>query len=304
MKDKPHYFNGYLKRISHLLIFFWFILISPIISFGQSPSVNHWFFGNHVHFDFNGGNLIVDTLSPFLSYEGTCTISDDSGEILFISMGVTYPPSAIYSKVYDANFNVMPNGDSLLASISAIQASIAIKIPGSTSKYYLFNNSAQETEYWDGITYSVIDMSLNNGLGDVDVSNKNIQIPHEDETSNSEAMTIVRHCNGNDFWLITEQVVCVDFPFGCYPNNNLLIYSISETGVSYEGAYQGLGYCCGAMKFNPQGNKFYYGNILYDFDNETGTFSNPIDRSIPRLSHFSIPLLGQMPRQLVAYLLP
>ena len=260
-----------------IILMLLFILISTL-NFGQSPTANHWFMGNGTHLDFNDGSLNVDTLSPLFCYEGTFTMSDDSGDILFVSMGL--PNTPIYSNVYDANLNIMPNGDSLFASSSAIQASISVQVPGSNSQYYLFNNSSEETQYVEGITYSIIDMSLNNGLGDVDVLNKNILLPQDPETSNSEAMTIARHCNGVDYWLITEKVICDDFPYECYPNNSFQIYSITESGVAYESEYQGTGWCCGQMKFNSLGNKMYYGNILYDFDNETGQFSNPIDLNV------------------------
>ncbi len=275
MNHSANSYQAHSSRKRRVFLFMSLFILFPSFSFGQSPTVNHWFMGNGIHLDFNGGALNVDTLSQLFCYEGTFTMSDDSGDMLFVSMGL--PDTYIYSNVYDANLNIMPNGDSLFASSSAIQASISVKVPGSTNQYYLFNNSSQENQYLEGITYSIIDMSLNNGLGDVDVLNKNILLPQDPETSNSEAMTIARHCNGVDYWLITEKVICDDFPYDCYPNNSFQIYSITASGVAYESEYQGSGWCCGQMKFNPLGNKMYYGNILYDFDNETGQFSNPID---------------------------
>lgn len=244
----------------------------------QSPSTFQWYFGNHIHFDFTSGNLEVDTINPFISFEGTCSVSNELGELLFISRGDLWE-SEEFSKVYDRNFNLMPNGDSLLACYSAIQSTIGVKIPYETDKYYLFTNSAAETNYINGINYSIIDMTLNNGLGDVDIAQKNVYL-NNSETSNSEAMTIVRHCNGEDYWLISEEVICLDYPYECAPNGNFIIYLITTNNVTLAGNYQGVGYCCGQMKFNPQSTKMVYGGYIYDFNNQTGLFSNPINLNI------------------------
>lgn len=69
----------------------------------------------------------------------------------------------------------MPNGDSLLGNPLSTQAALVIPLPGSSRYFYLFTT---DDFYLDslkyGFRYSVVDICLDNGYGDVITGNKNI----------------------------------------------------------------------------------------------------------------------------------
>ena len=67
-----------------------------------------------------------------------------------------------------------------------------------------------------GLGYSVLDLSLNNGLGNFTSMNNVIQ------SSTSEGISLVRHANGKDTWVIVHS----------YNDNNFYSYLFSDAGVA------------------------------------------------------------------------
>lgn len=96
----------------------------------------------------------------------------------------------------------------------------------------------------------------------------------------SEKIGIAEHANGKDKWVVTHD----------YPNNRLLAWPITENGIG-DSVESDLGYTfnlshtfnrAGYLTFSRDYSKvaiaLYFTGviILYDFDNSTGEFSNPI----------------------------
>ncbi len=92
---------------------------------------------------------------------------------------------------------VMPNGTGLMGGFSSTQSALIVPLPNSVSKYYIFTTQDYATD--GGLSYSVVDMNLNGGFGDLIIGNKNILVI--DQTS--EKVTSVLHANGIDVWIIT-----------------------------------------------------------------------------------------------------
>src|SRR5215207_1693788 len=88
--------------------------------------------------------------------EGCSSISDDNGNLLFYSDGMT---------IWDASHNIMPNGTGLHGQTSSSQSCLIAPDPGNTDLFYVF--TAPEYATNDGLEYSVVDMNLNGGMGDV-----------------------------------------------------------------------------------------------------------------------------------------
>ena len=145
-------------------------LLVSAVAFGQREAVN-WYFGNNAGLNFNN--------------EGCATFSDGNGNLLFYTEGVN---------VWNRNHQIMPNGEGLLGSTSATQSAMVLPRPGSSNIYYIFTSdnvqSYQNGEGGVGFNYSVIDMNLNGGLGDVTVKNINL-LPNA-----SEKVTAVRNNAG------------------------------------------------------------------------------------------------------------
>ena len=163
----------------------------------------------------------------------------------------------------------MPNGTGLTGHFSSSQGALIIPKPGSNLLYYVFTL----TEYGSNINLycSVVDMSLDNGFGDV--TQLNILIAD----SMSEKQIAVRHANGMDFWLITHNRY----------NNEFQSFLISSSNISTTPARSNIGssilnmQSVGCMKASRSGNKIacaYWSATgffeMYDFNKSTGLVSN------------------------------
>ncbi len=96
----------------------------------------------------------------------------------------------------------MPNGSDILPGFAwACMGALIVQQPGSEHLYYVFTVSRDWPDNI-GMYYSVVDMTLDGGLGDVISSKKNI--PLADAWAASNKLTSVRHANGEDIWIITR----------------------------------------------------------------------------------------------------
>lgn len=171
----------------------------------------------------------------------------------------------------------MLNGNGLIGNASSTQSSIIIPFPGDTAKYYIFTTG---DDGGSGLAYSVVDVTLNGGLGAI--TTKNVSL----NTTAAEKLTAVSHCNGTDYWVVvTDQF-----------NNNFNAYLITNIGVSGAvtssiGSSNIYPRTLGYMKISPNGKKlakayYYFGTggplgELFDFNNLTGIVSNPIPLNFP-----------------------
>jgi len=213
-------------------------------------------------------------MGDFLYSEGCTSISDSSGKLLFYSNG---------GKVWNKLNQVMPNGDSLMGFYSSTMAALAIPAPASNSLYYLFTTDGIERYLQNGLRYSVIDMCLDNGKGDVISSQKNILLLD----TVSEKLCAVAHPNGTDIWLIAHKHFTNSFyaylvtPTGINPP---VITSIGTVNTGSFNFYNGCATAIGQMKASSDGSKIglVFSNVtpsvaeLFDFNSMTGVLSNVI----------------------------
>lgn len=234
---------------------------------GQKES-NYWYFGQNVALNFDNCTPNAFTDTSLNSNEGVACISDKTtGDLLFYTNGVD---------VWDRNDSPMPNGFGLSGHPSNTQVLIT-PMPGSTDKYYIFTTDLQGSS-GPGLRYSVVDMTLNSGFGDVLTKNILIHNPIV-----CEKLTATWHSNGTDIWVVAHE-------FG---NNNFLSYQISSVGVSATPIISSIGFnhtggydSRGELRFSPNGNKLSNatnGNSsgicateLFDFNTTTGVVSNCI----------------------------
>lgn len=160
----------------------------PLTAAAQQSS-NFWYFGENAGLDFNSGSPVAVTNGQVSTSEGCASVSDASGSLLFYTDGIT---------VYNSNHQVMANGVGLLGQPGATHSAVALKKIGSVSEYYIF--TIDFTSDSDGIRYSIVDMSLNGGLGAV--TTKNTVIEADIRT---ERIALAPHSNGTDFWLLSAR---------------------------------------------------------------------------------------------------
>ncbi|MCK0156327.1 T9SS type B sorting domain-containing protein [Cellulophaga sp. F20128] len=225
-----------------------------------------WYFGSNAGLDFNSGAPVALTDGAMFTREGCATISDSNGTLLFYTNGVT---------VWSRNHNPMPNGFGLFGHESSTQAAIIIPYVGIPNSYIIF--TLDQGGEGKGLNYSIVDMSLNGGLGDVTTKNTHLSV---DVT---EKITAVKHTNGTDIWVVTHR----------YKSNEFLAYLVTASGVSatpvitavgevHTGDYGGIG-SLGSMKASPNGEFIAlttyssYVHEVFRFNSTTGVLSNPLN---------------------------
>ncbi len=114
---------------------------------------NNWVFGGNAWINFSTTAPTAGT-SAMNQQEGSSSISDLNGNLLFYSDGVT---------VWNAQHQVMPNGTGLPGHFSSTQSSMIVPFPGDLKRYYLFTMDVIGGS--NGLSYSVVNMDLDNGKG-------------------------------------------------------------------------------------------------------------------------------------------
>ena len=248
-----------MKILKHLILLT--ILIVCNNSFAQKQN-NQWRFGNAGAIDFNTQPPTFVAGCPISTIEGSASVADRiTGSLLFYTNG---------GSVWNANNQVMPNGTGLLggtALLSSTTSAVIVPKPGSCNLYYIV--TVDEIGSNNGVRYSVVDMTLNGGLGDIVAGQKNIFLCQ----TGKEKLEVVPASDGLSFWLIA-----------CSNNNEFVSFKIDNTGIQatpvISAVLQNTPYPAGHMKINKQFNKIasgsYTGIVVFDFDNATGIVSNPI----------------------------
>ena len=157
-----------------------------LTAFGQNE-INVWYFGEKTGLDFNSGSPVPLFNSSMRASEGCASICDKEGNLLFYTNGVA---------IWNRSHEVMDNGYDLNGNISSTQSSIIIPHPGNDSLYYVFvvdNHGGPK-----GISYSIININSNNGLGKV--ISRNIILTE----STTEKITAVHGCNNKEVWLLVR----------------------------------------------------------------------------------------------------
>lgn len=245
------------------------LLWLPLFLVSQKEA-NIWYFGENAGLDFSSGIPVAITNSAMNKDEGCASISDSAGNLLFYTSGLS---------VWNKNHQLMANGNGLAGHNSSTQSALIVPKPGNNSIYYIFTTDA--FFYANGLKYSIVDMSMNSGLGAV--TQKNIALI----SPVTEKLTAVKHSNGNDFWMIAH-----------YNNNSFAAYPITSSGVGTPvitaigsqhvgGGSQGTLNAIGYMKTSPSGSKLaltimYSGIVeLFDFNTTTGVVSNAVTLNNP-----------------------
>lgn len=239
------------------------VLILSHSLLGQGEAWN-WYFGQNAGVSFSSGNPVALTDGVLNIEEGVASISNSSGQLLFYTDGMT---------IYNANHVPMLNGTGLLGDASSAQSGIIVKLPESDSIYYVFTVGSHHASS-NGFRYSIVNMSLDNGLGEV--TEKNILI----RASVREKLTALKHANGVDYWILINDWVNDDiFAYHLTPSGFNTTYIPSNMGPFHSGvSTRTLGY----LRATRQNNRIALANwegysfILMDFNNSTGTCSNKI----------------------------
>ncbi|WP_460218468.1 T9SS type B sorting domain-containing protein [Psychroserpens sp. MEBiC05023] len=305
-----------MKKKSVVLII---TLLFVTLTFAQQEA-SYWYFGRNagLQFDAASGTVTAITDGQINTLEGCTSISDTEGDLLFYTDGRT---------VWNRNHVIMQNGDyfggtGLLGDPSSTSSGLIVPKPQDPTQYYIFtvdephhNNASvfpnqftgnydsggtvpgQDDGFNNGFAYSLVDMTLDGGLGDVVDTEKNIplvtydaSIPEEEAYKCSEKITAVKADDCSSFWVITHFV------------NRFYAFKVSVTGVDPTPVISTVGpevsisgyrrNSLGYIKASPDGTKLAVahfgfalteggnaagGVYLLDFDNDTGVVSNSVE---------------------------
>ena len=317
------------------------LMFISILGYSQAEA-SHWYFGNGAGliFDVSTGTVTSTAAasSTINTNEGCSSISDFNGNLLFYTDG---------RNVWDKNHNIMSNADynsgtGLMGDPSSTSSGLIVPKPGDPNQYYIFtvdephhqnafafpNQGPAEADgsstneydsgggvpdaddgFNNGFAYSLVDLTLNNGNGNVVSAEKNIQLvtynPNEQDEESykcSEKITAVEHSDKQSYWVLTQFI------------DNFYAFRVDATGVNttpvvtniiplinYEGYRRNA---IGYMKASPDGSRIAVchrqngdqpggfsnntGSVwIYDFDNTTGILSNPINL-LPNFGPYSV----------------
>ncbi len=263
-----------------------------IVSFAEAQKQDYyWPFGSDqdnavegvqaIEFDFNNSPFSPKQREGGLEFDqNNSAICDGDGNLLFYTNGC-----AVANRLHEQ----MPNGDSINAGLffdtfwggdcrngyPGGQDITILPDPAYEMGYYIIHktrhmDSITELRWMKDLSYTYVDLSQDNSLGDV--VEKNISF-YEGELLWSY-LTTISHANGKDWWIINP----------VHPHG-FLVSALTEEGVNYSSIQAGpiwderYSGASGDAKFSPDGRKYacfneVEGLLLYDFDREQGSLAN------------------------------
>jgi len=247
---------------------------------------NTWVFGEYSGLDFNSGSP-VPIQTAIDHFEASASVSDATGQLLFYSSGDT---------IWNRNHQKMPNAYNLMVSgidttstRSCPQGTLILPVINNPNQYYVF--SLEAIEDWQGTSggrlfYSIVDMTLDGGMGDVVASQKGIIL----DSLITDKLTAVAGDNCN-IWLLTHKV-----------NPVIKAFEITSMGINVNPVVSNVGhlsglipYVGGVMIVSPNRRKIAVSGTLgipgdkgleiCDFDPATGIASNAILLDTAKLNY-------------------
>ncbi|CDF79024.1 PKD domain-containing protein [Formosa agariphila KMM 3901] len=264
----------------------------------QQESAN-WFFGEKAALSFNSNSPVSIANSSLETHEGSATISDEQGNLLFYTDGVT---------IWDKRNRAMPNGYNLFGNKSSTMSALIIPKPGTINRYYVFtiDEPGKSKENFDdgkinGVNYSEVDMTLNSGYGDVILKNQPLityDVNNETERyfKSSEKITAVTHDDEISIWVIThlgntfysfliDELGVNENPVTSTVSTNIIPRvnsdSINVTAIGYlkvspNGKNIAIAHSSTALGSPRTGTKRNGKVFLYDFNTITGTVTSEL----------------------------
>jgi hypothetical protein len=229
-----------------------------------------WIFGDSAGIDFTN----ITTPIPIVSStdgRGSCvSISDSLGSLQMYATTQGYLNSDWVTRIFNPQNQIVQGCDSITGE-GWYNELITVPRPDHSNQYYVFSVGLDLPNN-QGCYYSLVDMSLNGGLGAMVL--QNIQI---NNLTSGDCLTAVKHGNGRDWWVINK------YSSQTVPNhyNRFFIYLVTGDSIhapiiqDFNDATDG-----DAQKiiWNPSSEKFMLINTKgymseFDFDRCTGTIA-------------------------------
>ncbi len=257
-------------------------LVTATTLTAQVAQANNWHFGDKLSVSFATGTPVLNPPSEMEAIEGIVSMSDADGQLLFYTNGGGRPfdegqplelrqsPGIIWNRNHEVMYDMRGEEG---GGFSARQSSIAMPDPaGEAGIYYLFTMEESEFDIGGsvpgqpvgrGLSYFIIDMNLNGGLGGVRLADQRVYTPAY------EALDATPMADGSGYWIICHSDDISDAKFIVVPLTATGVGAPVETPVSR---------VSGKIEFSPNGLFMFNDRKLYSFDNATGTIaSDPVE---------------------------
>ncbi len=246
-----------------------FLLLVFLYNNSNAQFNNNWYIGVNAGLNFSTATPSVLTNGKSPSNDYTSTMSDASGNLLFYTDGIT---------VWDKNQNVMPNGTGLIGSFTGGACALIVPIPCSNKKYVIFHTTDFSNPGY--LNYTVIDMNLNSGLGDVVSGQKNISLG----SGWTEKLCAYYNPAINAYWVVSHKWMSDQFVSFKVDASTIATTSVvtSIGSIHNCGSVGGAHDAMGQLTISPDGTKLANGLTcqdkfeIFDFDINTGVLSNSI----------------------------
>ncbi len=260
------FLKPYYSLLNNLRLIFIIGLLSLSLQSQAQLETRWWYFGFGAGLDFGSGTGVSDTQSSQNGQGAGCAVqSDAEGNLMFYFLRDT---------VWNGQHQAMPSSTDILSCYSE-QNSVIVPYPNHLGLYFIFsvgNANAFNGSLSSYFSYHLVDMSLENGFGDVVDTLKNVFICD----SNAEKIAATPHANGIDYWVMIQQC----------GSDLYHAYLVTENGVNTTPVTSQMGIvasnygmCEGTLRFNHAGNMLacLKGQNLeiFDFNAATGQLSNP-----------------------------
>ncbi|CAM1344393.1 T9SS type B sorting domain-containing protein [Tenacibaculum amylolyticum] len=249
-----------------------FIFVS-IAAFSQKQA-NVWYFGQNAGIDFNTSPPTALTDGQLNTDEGCSSFSDQDGNLLFYTDGIT-----IYAKDHSVMlYTDGTPGNNLKGNPTSTQSGMIIPKPGSDTIYYLFTVGTDFVPPGilpnPGFNYYTIDMAQRGGLGEIIDGPVNLAIDPDTGTDISqfwsEKVAAVKAQECNAFWVIS------------FVQNTFYAYKVTTAGVDTINVVKSNANFTavdkrGYLQASPDGRYLAFADFnangslrLFEFDNATG----------------------------------
>ena len=259
------------------------------LSIAQNMNDYVWISGDAVNttiIDFTGGQTeIIKTTSDFEMDFTNSIICNENGELQFASNGCWVVNREMkymwglgkspISKDYLCGDVYLPFDP--YSGLGQSQGAITLPLPGSDSLYYIFVQAVNVIDtdtvvdiYTEQLKYAIVDMSLDDGLGEI-ISKDNSFMPLD--SLMGENLCASRHANETDWWILQMAELESKFYTILFTENGVESVTTQKIGPVDKVDSKG------GSTFSPDG-KYYvqyipeHGLFAYDFDNATGQLSN------------------------------
>ncbi|MEP7265923.1 MAG: T9SS type A sorting domain-containing protein [Bacteroidota bacterium] len=252
---------------------------------------NVWMFGDSAGIDFNSITNPIPITSGVIGRGSCVSLADSNGNLILYAATMPYfgPYTFLATKLFNDQNLILPGADSITGEAWYNELGLFPK-PGDTTGnlYYVFSigvNGAPNP----GLYFTLIDMSLNGGLGGV--MQENIQL---DTIEYGDCLTTIKHGNGRDWWVIAK---INNFPFTFL--NRFRVYLVTPDSINgpfIQDFNDASDVSFQKIIWHPEYAKFMLINTRgymseFNFDRCSGLIS--LDQNIyPEITNFNRPFWG------------